>query len=257
MVGTSNSSLMGCEVQVTASGYVPAVRTITHTTMLGTVDVGVLTLRRVALSEETSIRATSLLAPGSARKEFEKGLTELQQNHSELGIQHLEKAVSQYDRFAAAWYELGKVYAANSPVRARHAFEKAIAADSHFAEPYVRLAGLQLGSSDHLGAIESASKALQIEPRNKLAHFIRAAANFNLDRIDEAESNARQAERYSEGSLPQLHALMASILLKKEDYPNALREMQAYLKEDPQGLYAEQIKRNLEQLISAGIHQEQ
>ncbi len=250
---SSGLNLMGCDVYVSASGYEPVMHTITETAVIGTLEVGVFILRSIAVDEAASISVTSLAAPSGARKEFEKAVKDVQQNHRDSAAQHLEKAVSLYDKFAVAWYELGRIYALNDSSKARHAFEKSIDADARYADPYVSLAGLMLGVHDNLGAVQAASHALEIQPLNGLANLIQAAANFNLDRLAEAEKSARLAEETTHGDLPQLHALLASIHLKKEDYPSAMLEMRSYLKEAPQGPFAPQFKRNLERLDNAGI----
>ncbi len=254
VVNLSGSSLTGCEINISVSGYEPARRTITDSLSFGTLDVGVVIVKPIGTDEDDVISATSLLAPKNARKEFEKGVGDLRQNRKDSAVQHLEKAVSQYDEFAAAWYELGKLYSTSDSTRARHAFEKAIAADEHFVDPYVHLAALKLDARDNPGAIQTAAKALAIQPLNRLANYIHAVGNFNLDRLDEAEKSARTAEKTKNGYLPQLHALLADILVKKGDYPNAILEMQSYLQEAPLGAFATQIKQNLERLNIAGVH---
>jgi hypothetical protein len=117
---------------------------ITQQAMLGTVDIGVVILKPVATAEAATISITTLQAPDAARKEFEKGTQGHQSKPQSIRAQHMEKAVAQYDRFAAAWFELGKLYTASNPGKARHAFEKAIAADDHFVDSYTRLGALQL-----------------------------------------------------------------------------------------------------------------
>jgi hypothetical protein len=251
---SSVSSFLGCDVSISASGYESVTRPITQSAMLGTVELGVFILRPIAKDEAGAVSVTTLTAPSGARKEFEKAVKDLQQNHKDSAAEHLEKAVSQYDKFAVAWYELGRIYSAGDLSRARRAFEKAIDADAHFVEPYVSLAGLQLDAHDNLAAIQTAARALEVQPRNGLANYIQAAGHFNLNRMAEAESSARLAEETTHGELPELHALLANILLKKEDYPNAVLEMESYLKEAPQGSYAPQIRRNLERLRDAGIN---
>jgi tetratricopeptide (TPR) repeat protein len=191
--------------------------------------------------------------PQVGRAEFEKGLKDLNQNHNESAAQHMEKAVVQYDEFAAARFELGKLYTASDPGKARYAFEKAIAADDHFVDSYTRLGALQLDAKDNLGAIQSSSRALEIQPLNSLANFIHAAGNYNLDRLDEAEKSARQAGKTANGNLPQLHVLLANILMRKDDYPSAILEMHAYLQEAPSGPFAAQTRRDLDRLQNAGF----
>ena len=115
--GTAAGSLTGCELQVSVPGYQPLMKTITDHPDIGGIDVGTLMLRRISGVQGSSISVTSLLVPGDARKEFEKGTKDARSNHMDSAAQHLEKAVSQYDKYAAAWSELGSIYAARQEKR--------------------------------------------------------------------------------------------------------------------------------------------
>jgi hypothetical protein len=56
------------------------------------------------------------------------------------------------------------------------------------------------------------------------------------------------AERQPHQSFPQVHVVLAQIFISKQDYSNAAGEMRAYLKEAPQGSFAVEIKKSLDQL---------
>jgi hypothetical protein len=64
--------------------------------------------------------------------------------------------------------------------------------------------------------------------------------------------SVRQAGKTADGYLPQPRSACKHSA-EKEDYPNAILEMHAYLQEAPLGPYAAQIKRNLERLQNAGF----
>ena len=247
--GDSQSKLTGCEVRVSVPGYLPLIKTITDRAEITGIDVGTLHLSRVAGVTGSSISVTSLQAPNGARKEFEKGDKEARSNHLDSAKQHLEKAVAQYDKYAAAWNELGNLYATNREIeKSRQAFEKAIAADPHYISSYLSLADLELQNQEFEPAVEAAGKALELDPSIGVANFIQAIGNFKLNRLDAAEKSAQLAEKGPHQSMPDLHALQADILLQKQDYSSAAAQMRAYLKEFPQGRFADQMKKNLQQI---------
>src|SRR5690242_3676956 len=64
--------LTGCELRVTVDGYLPATHILSGPPELSTMDVGTLRLSRIAGVQGSAISVTSLLVPGSARKEFER-----------------------------------------------------------------------------------------------------------------------------------------------------------------------------------------
>ena len=74
----------------------------------------------------------------------------------DLATQHLEKATADYDKYAAAWNELGNLYStAKQNDKSQQAFEKAIAADPHYIPPYLGLAELQLQNRQFEQAVQT------------------------------------------------------------------------------------------------------
>ena len=241
--------LMGCEVRVSAPGYLPYSNSITQLSEMGKIDVGTLYLKRLAGVPASSVSVTSLLVPDSARKEFEKAEQDTRSNNLKSATEHLEKAVAIYDKYAAAWNELGKIYTAGQEKeKARQAFEKAVAADPQFIWPYLGLAAMAIQDQDYESALERAGKALELDPSMNVASFLQALGNFRLNRLDAAEKSALAAEKGPHQSFPQLHALLADIYSQKQDYSEAAAQMRAYLKESPNGPFAPRIKTQLEQI---------
>lgn len=244
--GGGGNSLTGCELRLSVPGYFPLVHTLTQNTDMGRIDVGTLQLRRVGGVKGSAISVTSLLVPGNARKEFEKALKELQDNHPERAQPHLEKALSLYDKYAAAWNEMGRVHLSKQEKdQASQAFEKAIVIDPDYIPPYLNLATVQLQDREWQGALDTARKVLELDPDIGFAKFVQAVGHFNLHQMDAAEKSAREAEKGPHENMPQLHALLAEILLQRQDYPEAAGQMRTYLKESPEGQFAEQMKKNL------------
>jgi cytochrome c-type biogenesis protein CcmH/NrfG len=246
----ASNSLTGCELRASIAGYQPLSKTITpDSNQLGVIDVGTLQLRRIAGVPGVAISTTSLVVPGGARKEFEKGDKEARSNHRKAAIEHLEKAVSEYQSYAAAWYELGTIYSGSQEMdKARQAFEKAITADPNYIPPYVSLSALELKNQEYEDAVDTAGKALELDPTIGVARFVQAVGNFNLNRLDAAEKSAREVEKKPHQNLPQLHVLLADILLQKQEYANAAAEMRTYLKEFPDGQLAGDVQKKLDQI---------
>jgi Tetratricopeptide repeat len=250
--GSTSTNMMGCELEVSVGGYQPLTKTITSPADIEGINAGTLLLRRREGVTGSSISVTSLQVPENARKEFEKGEKDARSNHLATAKQHLEKAVALYDKYAAAWNGLGQIYVADRDLdRAHQAFEKAIAVDAQYIPPYVSLAALELQTSQFDGAAETAGKALALDPSVGVASFIQAAADFKLNRLDEAEKSAREAENGPHQNIPQVHVLLAQIFAQKQDYPNALTQLRAYLKESPHGGFVAEAQKNLEGIEKA------
>ena len=242
-------SLPSCEVRVAVPGYYPLAYSILDKPTTGRLEVGTLRLRRISGVQGSYVSLTSLMVPDNAKKEFEKALKDLEKNRSDSAQQHLEKAVALYAEYAAAWNELGQLHTASGEEeKALDAFEKAIAADSQYLQPYLNLASLQLQNRQWQDAVETARRILELDSSLGLANFIQAVGNFNLHHFDAAEKCALEAEKRPHERTPHVHALLAEIFLQKQDYENAATQMRTYLEEDPQGPFAEQVKKGLEEI---------
>jgi TolA-binding protein len=246
-------NLTGCELRVAVDGYLPATHILSGPPELTTMDVGTMRLTRIAGVQGSAISVTSMLVPSHARKEFEQGDKDARNNKFKSATEHLEKAVAEYEAYAAAWNELGGVYVStHEPEKAREAFEKAMTADPKYIPPYVNLANLQLQAQEYENAVGTAGKALDLNPSIPLANYVQAVGNFKLNRLDDAEKSAQQVEKGPHQNLPQVYALLTDIFLMKNDYPNAATQMRAYLKAWPKGPFAPEMKKRLDQIEASG-----
>ena len=247
--GRSGNDFTGCELRVSVPGYQPVSKFITDPGDITGIDAGTLQLTRIAGVQGSSISVTSLLVPDKARKEFEQGDKDAHANKLPSATQHMEKAVADYDKYAAAWNELGNLYVANHQAdKAQAAFEKSIAADPKYIPPFIALASLQLQTNQNEDALNSAGKALDLDPGIATASYIEAAANFRLNRMDAAEKSALDAQKQPHQNVPQLHVLLADIFIKKQDFPAAAAQFRAYLREAPNGTLVAQVKQSLDQI---------
>jgi tetratricopeptide (TPR) repeat protein len=256
--GTSSNGLTGCDIRISVPGFVPMDVPITDPASLGVIDIGVLELRRIGTAPAGSVSATSLLVPNNARKEFDQGVKDLRSNRLPQATQHLERAVGAYDKYAAAWMELGKAYAANHEMaKARQSFEKAIASDSKYAPPYVSLGAVQLEDQDYEGALENIAKATEIDPTIivGVAGYVQGVANWRLNRLAAAQESLLQAEKAPHANTPQLHVILADIFLRRQDSAGAATHMRAYIKEAPQGSFAVDMRRRLAEIDQAAANE--
>lgn len=248
-IQNTTRSLYGCELRVMVPGYHPLTAPLTQQMELGQVNVGTLRLRRLENMSGSAISVTSLLVPDKAKKEYEKALKDRQNNHTESALKHLKNAIELYDKYAAAWNELGQFYlAGGEPDKSVEAFQKAIESDPQYFPPYLSLATLQIQQQEWYAAVETAGRVLEMDSSVGFASFLQGIGNFNLNRLDAAEQSARQAERGPHENIPQVHALLADILLRKQNYEEAAKEIRAYLQEAPEGQLAGRMKENLARL---------
>ncbi len=253
-IGRSRNSLSGCEVRIAVAGYHPINQPLTQLNGMGRYDMGTIRLTRIANGAGSGISVTSLLVPDDARKEYENALKDIEKNKQESALDHLEKAVGIYDKFAAAWNEIGKIHdAGEDAAKAEEAFSQAVAADPKYIPPILGLASLHLRAGDWQAALEAGEQAAALDADIPFANFVLAISNFNLSKFEASEKSALTLEKSAHESFPQVHALLAELSLQHEEYPEAADHMRKYLEEAPEGAFAEQMKDTLGQMEDEGV----
>jgi tetratricopeptide (TPR) repeat protein len=195
-------------------------------------DIGRVVLHRMAQVDGLTISVTSALAPGPARKAFDKGREQERKNQWDKAQESFEKAVQLYPQYAVAWFELGRVQVQkeNTP-GARQSFGKALEADPKYVSPYQGLA--QLGANEKRWAevVEITDKLLRLNPVDfPEAWLLNSVGNYLGQNFDAAEKSARQGIKVDEARrAPKLQYLLGMLMLRKQDYAEASQHMQQYL----------------------------
>jgi len=222
-----------CQLQAVLSGFTSqSVELSLQGGFSSSIDVGRVPLHRLDHIEGTSISVTNALAPAAAKKALEKGRQLQQKGKWEEARKSLEKAVQIYPRYAAAWFELGRLQLrGHDAPSARHSFERALAADPKYVNPYDGLAQLAMLSHDWPSVIEVTGKLFALDPVSfPDAYYYNAVGNYSLGNLDAAAKSALQGVRVDEAhQIPKLQYLLGMILLRKQDYQAAAEHMQLFL----------------------------
>ena len=227
----------GCEVRASLPGYQ------TGSVPLGngrTAEGGevVILLHAAGILGGMTVSATTLLAPKDARKSYDKGLDALRRNEPDVAQKSLMEAVKEYPRFAAAWFELGKLYEQRGhQSEARAAYGKSTAADGAYLFPYVRLCRMEIRAAQWKEAAADSNKILRLDPYEfPEAYYLNAVSNLQLNNLDAAERSAREAAKL-EGvrAEPRGNYVLGVILWRKGDLDGAQEKMQSFLDGSPSG----------------------
>jgi tetratricopeptide (TPR) repeat protein len=222
-----------CELQAALPGFSSeSIQLSSRISGFESSDIGRLTLHRLVHVDGLTISVTSALAPGPARKAFEKGREQEKKNHWDKAQESFEKAVQFYPQYAVAWFELGRAQGKNNnPTGERESFGKALAVDPKYVSPYRALA--QLGASEKRWAdvIEVTDKLLRLNPVDfPEAWLLNSVGNYLGQNFEAAEKSARQGIKIDEAhTTPKLEYLLGMLLLRKQDYAGASQHMQLYL----------------------------
>jgi TolA-binding protein len=265
--GISRRELMNCELRASISGFrSDVVNLMDLAPATSNMDVGAIVVHRTEKIKGMTLNAAAYNVPKDARRAFEKGIEA--EKHGKLADarQYLQKAVEIYPRYTSAWFQLGMVLQKDTQNEAaRTAYVKATTIDSKFLPPYLSLASMAYKARDWTQVLSLTNHVLDGDPLRYAdvtgyildldpldyaeAYFYNSAANFNLNKISDAEKSGLKAERLDvRPRFPQLHLLLAEIFARKNNYATAISEAKIYLELAPHAKDADQVRERLAQM---------
>jgi tetratricopeptide (TPR) repeat protein len=249
--GISHRDLIGCELRASLPGYRSDVVMLSGRRMFDNPDVGTIILHRLGNVEGTTISFTSLQAPKESRKAYDKGRQRMSKKKWADGQKEFEKAVNIYPEYAAAWFELGRSLEQQDKINeAREAYQKALASDGKFVNPYLQLAALSARENKWQEVVDTTNRVVKLNPFDfPGAYFFNSIANYNLKNLDAAESSAREALKVDKNHrYPKIEHLLGVILAQKGDFSGAAEHMKGYLKLVPDATDADVVKKQVAEL---------
>jgi tetratricopeptide (TPR) repeat protein len=252
--GVRESQLVNCDLRAVLPGFRSDTVSLANHRYMDNPDVGAIVLHRLANVEGLTTSATSALAPKDARKAFEKGLEAEKKNKVDDAQKDFEKAVEVYPKYAAAWFEAGKIYEQkNQPDQARTAYNQALTADSKYINPYERLYLMALNDRKWDEAANLTDRVIHLNPYDfPMAFYYNAIANLQLNKLDIAERNAREALKLdTQKQNPRANYILGIVLAQKQELPAAAECLRAYLKDRPDSKEADGVRKQLDEIDKA------
>jgi tetratricopeptide (TPR) repeat protein len=194
-----------------------------------------------ATSAFVSVRELSV--PPAAEKEFEKANRLIVKRDWVKATGRLRRAIAIYPQYAAAYNNLGAVYARMGQIPpACEALKKAIALDEHMAMAYVNLGRVSFTAREFPAVEAFVGKALSLAAPDADELTLLAFAQVADQHLDQAIETSRQAHRSQLNNHAYLHvvAAKANELQGKDDA--AVAELQQYLSEEPTGKRSERVR---------------
>jgi tetratricopeptide (TPR) repeat protein len=105
-------------------------------------------------------------------------------------------------------------------------------------------------SGKSLGAIQRLRQALQLAPNFIEAAFHLGSTLYKIGHLEDAERTLRRALMIAPKE-PQLHLMLANVLVKEGKYQQAVSEIDTYLKDNPNGADRASAETTRSQLIRA------
>jgi Tetratricopeptide repeat len=259
-MGIPRHELTNCELRASASGFRPSVIYLMDLdTFGGTANVGDIVMQRSTEVKGNTLSAIPYKTPKDARTAYEKGLQAAKTGKLADAQKYFETSVQLYPGSANAWFQLGAVLQKeNLKEAASKAYNQATTIDTKFLPPYLSLASMAyqtggwtevLSLTDPFNHASATTYILDLDPLNYAdAYFYNAVANYNLNKLEDAERSGRKAEHLMLTRFPQLHLLMADIFARKNDLAMAIGEIQTYLELAPRAKAADQARERLAKL---------
>ncbi|MGA8764939.1 MAG: tetratricopeptide repeat protein [Candidatus Sulfotelmatobacter sp.] len=187
--------------------------------------------------------------PKNAAEEFDKATVLMGKKEWNKAIEHLHRALAIYPQYAAAYNNLGVIYAnLGDRPREREALGKAISLNDHFAPAFVNLARMAIADRDMPEAASFLNKATAADPTNAQTLVLLANVELLLGHYDPAIASCRKAHSLSQDSHALAHYIAARAFEHQSRVPEAVDEFQTFLKEEPTGKRSESVRKELSHL---------
>jgi len=249
------ASMRDCELQAVLAGYRSESVNLARN---GRSDddgrLGVITLHPLSRAGVVTVSATTLAAPASARKAYDRGIDALAKQKWQAASDEFIKAVKAYPKFAIAWYQLGLLRQKRSDAAgATDAWKQSLASDPQYVRPYESLTALADHNRDWVSS-EAYSRAwIALDPDDfPAAYLYYAVANARLNHMEAAEGAARAGLHIDKDHrAPRLNFVLALILMRKNDSAEAARYFREYVALVPNANDAAAVRQQLSRLDAA------
>jgi tetratricopeptide (TPR) repeat protein len=201
-----------------------------------------------------TVAAGDLNIPRDARKEFDKASDLMAKENWKKAVDHLNKALVIYPKYAAAYNNLGVIRGklGDRPGE-RDALQKAVSLNSHFAPAYANLAKMAIVDRNYPEAESLLSKATAADPEDAQTLVLLANVELLDQHYDDAIANCRKVHSMAHDSQALVHYIAARALEHESRPADAVAELQTFLKEEPSGPRADAVRKEMAGL-QAQIH---
>jgi len=202
--------------------------------------------KTAAGSYSATIGVADLSIPDKARKEFAKAGALITKENWQKAEEHLNKAVTLYPAFAAAYNNLGVVYARlGDRDREREALQHAVRLNEHFAPALTNLGRMAVVDRNLPEAESLLSKATAVDPDDVQTLVLLAKVQLLNQHFEGAIASCRKVHSLNHSSLAMVHYIAARALESLHHLAEAASELRTYLNEQPSGPGAEAARKEM------------
>jgi tetratricopeptide (TPR) repeat protein len=192
--------------------------------------------------------------PRKTLKEFDKGVAAGHQGKSDEAIEHYEKALSYSPDYYPAHNNLGSAYLARQQFPAAEAqFAAALKANQNDVEAYFNLANVMLLTQRYPEAEREIEEGLKRQPDSAFGHFLQGSVYSRTGRPELAEKSLQSALNL-DPKMSQVYLQLVNLYLQQKRTPEAISELEAYLKAFPDSQFSPKARETLKRLQEQTAH---
>lgn len=171
--------------------------------------------------------------PKKTLKEFQRGVDADHKGQTDAAIQHYQKALSFTPEFYPAHNNLGLAYLGRQDFTAAQSeFEAVLKANQNDAEAYFNLGNVFLSTRRYPEAELEIAEGLQRRPNSAFGRFLQGSVYARTGRPELAEKNLLSALQL-DPKMPQAYLQLANLYVQQKRTPDAISELESYLKVFP------------------------
>jgi tetratricopeptide (TPR) repeat protein len=196
------------------------------------------------------VSVRELKIPGKAQDEYRKGLERIAKNDPAGGLSHFKKATQAFPDYYEAHYHIGAMeMQLGHRDEAMQAFQTAIDlsggryAWAEFGVGYLLYLEGKPGEAERV-----IRRGLEVDGNSPDGYAMLGMTLLRLNRPDEAEKSAREA-LLRKPNLALAYLVLADVHAHRGEYLMQLRELDAYLKLDPNGPASERVHKAREVVL--------
>jgi tetratricopeptide (TPR) repeat protein len=182
--------------------------------------------------------------PSEAKREFDKATRLDSQGRTDESVNALRRALAIYPDYLMALNDLGaRLLDLGQLTEAAQHLRAAIKIDPNAFNPQLNLGVVLVRQNEFGQALEILGKALSLEPSAPAAHLYAGMAAAGLNDSGRAEKELNSA--YELGGHPYAVALiyLARLYTKKGDREQAIKSLEAYLRDSPNDPNSAEVKK--------------
>jgi tetratricopeptide (TPR) repeat protein len=193
--------------------------------------------------------------PKKTLKEFDRGVDAEKDGKTDEAVTHYQRALSYSPDFSPAHNHLGSIYLSKQNFdEAQHEFEAALKSNPNDAQTHFNLANVLLMTKRYDAASVEIDEGLKRQANSAFGQFLQGMLYWHTNRPELAEKSLRAALQY-DPKMSQASLQLVNLYLAQKRTPEAIAELESYLKAFPNTPFSPQARDLLKRLQNTSAAQ--